>query len=65
MNRETDFVVLARGLGPAAYGVYALAWRITQPCSRLVTFGSVPARTGDPRVSPSRSERRHFIRAGA
>jgi O-antigen/teichoic acid export membrane protein len=34
---------LARGLGPVAYGVYALAWRIAQLCSRLVTFGSVPA----------------------
>ena len=36
-------VVLARGLGPAAYGVYALAWRITQLLVKLVTFGSVPA----------------------
>ncbi|MFB6270573.1 MAG: lipopolysaccharide biosynthesis protein, partial [Halobacterium sp.] len=35
--------VLARGLGPVAYGVYALAWRIAQLLSRLVTFGSVPA----------------------
>ncbi|WP_353633442.1 oligosaccharide flippase family protein [Halobacterium sp. NMX12-1] len=34
--------VLARGLGPVAYGVYALAWRIAQLLSRLVTFGSVP-----------------------
>ena len=34
---------LTRGLGPAAYGVYALAWRIAQLLSRLVTFGSVPA----------------------
>ena len=34
---------LTRGLGPTAYGVYALAWRIAQLCSRLVTFGSVPA----------------------
>lgn len=33
---------LARGLGPVAYGVYALAWRIAQLLSRLVTFGSVP-----------------------
>ncbi len=36
-------VLLARGLGPAAYGVYALAWRIAQILLRLVTFGSVPA----------------------
>jgi O-antigen/teichoic acid export membrane protein len=35
-------VVLARGLGPAAYGVYALAWRIAQLLATLVTFGSVP-----------------------
>ena len=34
--------VLARGLGAVAYGVYALAWRITQTLIRLVTFGSVP-----------------------
>jgi O-antigen/teichoic acid export membrane protein len=34
---------LARGLGPVAYGVYALAWRIAQLLSRIVTFGSVPA----------------------
>ncbi|WP_435180941.1 lipopolysaccharide biosynthesis protein [Halorussus sp. AFM4] len=33
---------LARGLGPVAYGVYALAWRIAQLLVRLVTFGSVP-----------------------
>ena len=35
--------VLARGLGPVAYGVYALAWRIAQLLFRVVTFGSVPA----------------------
>ncbi|MFC7071472.1 polysaccharide biosynthesis C-terminal domain-containing protein [Halovenus rubra] len=35
--------VLARGLGPMAYGVYALTWRIAQVLVRLVTFGSVPA----------------------
>ncbi len=35
--------VLARGLGPAAYGVYALAWRIAQLLAHLVPFGSVPA----------------------
>jgi O-antigen/teichoic acid export membrane protein len=34
--------VLARGLGPVAYGVYALAWRVAQLLSRVVTFGSVP-----------------------
>jgi len=34
---------LARGLGPVAYGVYALAWRIAQLLAALVTFGSVPA----------------------
>ncbi|OVE84033.1 succinoglycan biosynthesis protein exop [Natronolimnobius baerhuensis] len=38
----TEFV-LARALGPVAYGVYALAWRIAQILIRLVTFGSVPA----------------------
>ncbi len=42
LTAATEFV-LARGLGPAAYGVYALAWRIAQLLSRLVTFGSVPA----------------------
>ncbi|MFW5903308.1 MAG: oligosaccharide flippase family protein [Halolamina sp.] len=36
-------IVLARGLGPTAYGVYALAWRIAQLLFRIVTFGSVPA----------------------
>lgn len=35
--------VLALGLGPVAYGVYALGWRITQLLSGLVPFGSVPA----------------------
>lgn len=35
-------VVLARGLGPTAYGVYAMAWRIAQVLVRIVTFGSVP-----------------------
>ncbi|GAB3684268.1 lipopolysaccharide biosynthesis protein [Salinarchaeum chitinilyticum] len=38
----TEFV-LARGLGPVAYGVYAFAWRIAETLVRLVTFGSVPA----------------------
>ncbi|GAA0513039.1 Membrane protein involved in the export of O-antigen and teichoic acid [Halorubrum aquaticum] len=38
----TEFV-LARGLGPVTYGVYALAWRIAQVLVRLVPFGSVPA----------------------
>ncbi|MGQ3329632.1 MULTISPECIES: lipopolysaccharide biosynthesis protein [Halorubrum] len=42
LTAATEFV-LARSLGPAAYGVYALAWRIAQLLSRLVTFGSVPA----------------------
>ncbi|ELZ40224.1 lipopolysaccharide biosynthesis protein [Halorubrum tebenquichense] len=42
LTAATEFV-LTRGLGPTAYGVYALAWRIAQLCSRLVTFGSVPA----------------------
>lgn len=36
-------IVLARGLGPIAYGVYALAWRVVQLLARLVTFGSTPA----------------------
>jgi len=35
--------LLARGLGPVAYGVYALAWRIAQLLVRVVTFGGVPA----------------------
>jgi O-antigen/teichoic acid export membrane protein len=35
--------VLARGLGPVAYGVYAFAWRIAETLVRLVTFGSVAA----------------------
>ncbi len=34
--------LLARGLGPTAYGVYAIAWRIADILTRLVTFGSVP-----------------------
>jgi len=42
LTAATEFV-LARGLGPTAYGVYAFAWRIAQLLSRLVTFGSVPA----------------------
>ena len=42
LTAATEFV-LARGLGPATYGVYALAWRIAQVLVRLVTFGSVPA----------------------
>jgi len=41
LTAATEFF-LARGVGPAAYGVYALAWRIAQLLSRLVTFGSVP-----------------------
>lgn len=47
----TEFV-LARALGPVAYGVYALAWRIAQILIRLVTFGSVPASSG---TSPTRA----------
>lgn len=39
----TAEVILARGLGPTAYGVYAFAWRITQLFVALVPFGSVPA----------------------
>ncbi|WP_321168312.1 lipopolysaccharide biosynthesis protein [Halorubrum sp. JWXQ-INN 858] len=42
LTTATEFV-LARGLGPTTYGVYALAWRIAQVLVRLVTFGSVPA----------------------
>jgi O-antigen/teichoic acid export membrane protein len=42
LTTATEFV-LARGLGPVAYGVYALAWRIAQVLIRLVTFGGVPA----------------------
>lgn len=41
LTAATEFA-LARGLGPVAYGVYALAWRIAQLLVRLVTFGSVP-----------------------
>ena len=42
LTTATEFV-LARGLGPATYGVYALAWRIAQVLSRIVPVGSVPA----------------------
>ncbi len=42
LTTATEFV-LTRGLGPATYGVYAYAWRITQVLVRLVTLGSVPA----------------------
>jgi O-antigen/teichoic acid export membrane protein len=35
--------LLARGLGPVTYGVYALAWRVAQVLLRVVSFGSVPA----------------------
>lgn len=42
LTSATEFV-LARGLGPVAYGVYAFAWRIAETLVRLVTFGSVPA----------------------
>ena len=41
LSTGTEFV-LARGLDPVVYGVYALAWRIAQLLIRLVTFGSVP-----------------------
>lgn len=34
--------VLAIGLGPLVYGVYALAWRISQLAFRLVNFGATP-----------------------
>lgn len=48
-------LVLARGLGPVTYGVYALAWRIAQLLVRLVTFGSVPTlQRFVPAGSPSR-----------
>ncbi|MFC7057318.1 lipopolysaccharide biosynthesis protein [Halovenus salina] len=42
LSTAAEFI-LARGLGPVSYGVYALAWRITQLLMRIVTFGSVPA----------------------
>ncbi|MCU4800627.1 lipopolysaccharide biosynthesis protein [Halobacteria archaeon HArc-gm2] len=42
LTTTTEFL-LARGLGPVAYGVYAFAWRIAQLLIQLVTFGSVPA----------------------
>ncbi|CCQ32985.1 Succinoglycan biosynthesis transport protein [Halorhabdus tiamatea SARL4B] len=41
LSTGTEFV-LARGLDPVVYGVYALAWRIAGLLVRLVTFGSVP-----------------------
>ncbi len=37
----TTEVLLARGLGPVLYGVYALAWRIAQLLLRFVNFGTV------------------------
>ena len=47
--------VLTQGLGPVVYGVYALAWRISQLLLRFVTFGTdrslqryIPAYGDDP-----------------
>ncbi|WP_188148585.1 lipopolysaccharide biosynthesis protein [Haloferax sp. AS1] len=40
LTTATEYV-LAQGLGPVAYGVYAFAWRISQLLFRLVNFGSV------------------------
>jgi O-antigen/teichoic acid export membrane protein len=40
LTTGTEYV-LAQGLGPVVYGVYAFAWRITQLLFRLVNFGSV------------------------
>ncbi len=42
LTAATEFLLVA-GLGPALYGVYAVAWRISQILIQLVTFGSVPA----------------------
>lgn len=36
-------IMLARGFGPVAYGVYALAWRLAELLSEVVTLGGVPA----------------------
>jgi O-antigen/teichoic acid export membrane protein len=36
----TEFA-LTRGLGPLYYGIYALAWRISQVGFRLVNFGTI------------------------
>jgi O-antigen/teichoic acid export membrane protein len=41
LGTATEFV-LATALGPVAYGVYALAWRISQILFRLVNGGTVP-----------------------
>lgn len=54
-------IILARGLGPTAYGVYAMAWRIAQILTRLVTFGSVPALQRYIPAYKSNSERRSII----
>jgi O-antigen/teichoic acid export membrane protein len=40
LTSATEFV-LTQGLGPALYGVYAFAWRITFLLFRFVTFGGV------------------------
>ncbi|PSP79163.1 hypothetical protein BRC81_06770 [Halobacteriales archaeon QS_1_68_20] len=54
LTAVTEFV-LARGLGPVTYGVYAVAWRVAQLLVRLVPLGSVatlqrylPAYEGSP-----------------
>jgi len=54
LTTATEFI-LAQALGPAVYGVYAFAWRITHLLFRFVNFGGVqtlqrfvPADEGDP-----------------
>lgn len=51
----TTDVLLARGLGPAAYGVYALGWRFVTMLLRFANLGAnytvmrdLPAYAGDP-----------------
>ncbi|QSG11407.1 MATE family membrane protein, Rfbx family [Halapricum desulfuricans] len=60
LSTATEFV-LARGLGPVAYGVYALAWRIAQVLTRLVTFGSVPALQRFLPAAEDSDERSHVV----
>lgn len=59
LTAVTEFVLVA-GLGPALYGVYAVAWRVSQVLIQLVTFGSVPALQ---RFVPAgdRAERRRIV----
>ena len=60
LTTTTEFL-LARGLGPVAYGVYALAWRIAQLLIQLVTLAA-SRRSSDtclpPRTTPKPSHER-------